>query len=216
MDAKSAQTLREFFSQYKQISYKKKEMILRADDTPSGVYFVESGYVREYSISPQGSELTLFLFKPNDVFPIRWAFTSFVNTKYFESIIPTVVWRAPQVDFLEFLKKNPELLFSLTNYILSRLGMLMDKAEQIIYGNASGKMAYGLVVLVKRFGVEKDGVWTIPLPFTHKDLAALIGSTRETVNVEMHKLMEKGILTHEQQMLVIKDLAYLKSASHME
>jgi CRP-like cAMP-binding protein len=216
VDAQSARQLKEFFGNYKQISYKKQEMILRAEDTPSGVYFVESGYVREFSISPSGNELTLFLFRPNDVFPIRWAFTSFVNVKYFESFTEAVVWRAPQADFLKYLKEHPDLLFSLTNYILTRLGMLMDKAEQIIYGDAAGKMAYGLVVLTNRFGVEKDGIWTIPLPFTQKDLAALIGSTRETVSVEMQKLVNEGIITHEKQMLTIKNLDFLKNASHME
>ena len=92
MDDASKQLLTEFFRNYKKISYKKREMILRAEDIPSGVYFIESGSVREYSIFPNGEELTLFLSNPGDAFPVRWAFTGTVNTRNFEAFTDTVVW----------------------------------------------------------------------------------------------------------------------------
>lgn len=216
MDDISKQQLTEFFSRYKKISYKKREVILRADDTPSGVYFIESGHVREYSIFPHGQELTLFLSNPKDVFPIRWTFTNNVNTKFFEAFTPTVIWRAPQPEFLAFLKQNPELLFQLNAYTLTRWSFFLEKTEQLVYGDASGKIAYILLMLAQRHGVAEHGVWKMTIPFTHKDLAAFCGSSRETISIEMQKLVKLGVVQDEQQMLAITDLDYLKTASHIE
>ncbi len=216
MDEQYIQELTAFFSTYKKISYKRHEVILRADDTPSGVYFIESGHVREYALFPQGQELTLFLSNPGDVFPVRWTFTGSVNTKFFEAFTPTVVYRAPQEAFLTFLKQHPDLLFSFTAYTLTRWSFFLEKTEQLVYGHATGKIAYILVMLAQRHGKEKNGIWEISLPFTHKDLAAFLGSTRETVSVEMQKFVKKGVLTHEQQIVTIHDLGYLKKASQME
>jgi CRP/FNR family transcriptional regulator len=216
MDEQSIQQLSTFFSTYKKIVYKKREIILRAEDTPSGVYFIESGYVREYAIFPEGQELTLFLSNPKDVFPIRWTFTSSVNTKFFEAFTPTVVYRAPQEAFLAFLKQNPDLLFSFTAYTLTRWSFFLEKTEQLVYGSATGKIAYILLMLMQRHGKKEDGVWKIAVPFTHKDLGSLMGSTRETVSIEMQKLIKNGVITHEQQLLTIHDVAFLKNASQME
>ena len=41
----------EFFEVYPTLNFKKKETILRAGDTPSGVYFLKKGYARLYSLS---------------------------------------------------------------------------------------------------------------------------------------------------------------------
>jgi CRP/FNR family transcriptional regulator len=77
-------------------------------------------------------------------------------------------------------------------------------------------MAYILLMLVKRHGVEENGIWKLLLPFTHKDLAPFMGSTRETVTIEMQKLIKQGVLSGEGQMVTINDLDFLKAASQIE
>jgi CRP/FNR family transcriptional regulator len=92
----------------------------------------------------------------------------------------------------------------------------LEKTEQLVYGSATGKIAYILLMLMQRHGKKEDGVWKIAVPFTHKDLGSLMGSTRETVSIEMQKLIKNGVITHEQQLLTIHDVAFLKNASQME
>ena len=73
------------------------------------LYFIYKGYVRLYSISESGQELTLIIFKPKDVFPIRWAVVN-GSPYYCEAITSVEVAKAPRDKFLEFSEKSPEVL----------------------------------------------------------------------------------------------------------
>jgi len=63
-----------YFSQFNIIKYSKGETILRGGDTPQGVYFIKSGFVKLGSIYREGKELTLALYKTGDFFPVVWTF----------------------------------------------------------------------------------------------------------------------------------------------
>ena len=69
---------KEFDTFYKQFTirdYKKGEMLIRADDDPQGIFCLTKGYIRQYTISSLGTELTLHILKPTSYFPMVWALT---------------------------------------------------------------------------------------------------------------------------------------------
>lgn len=198
-----------FFSQFKPLLYKKRETVFRADDTPQGVYFIKKGYVRVYSVSAEGQELTLFILQPNDFFPVRWAVTGEPIRYSYETLTTAELRRAPRNIFTSFLKEHPDLLFEITGRILVRLGSILQRMEYLVYGNAHAKVAAILFILTKSFGKQS----TLPFPLTHRDLAALIGVTRETVSLEMEKLYKKNIVAHKSHFVTISDIEKLKKES---
>ncbi|OGH12921.1 MAG: hypothetical protein A2776_02410 [Candidatus Levybacteria bacterium RIFCSPHIGHO2_01_FULL_40_10] len=205
--------LEEFFSEFRRITYKKRELIIRADETPSGLYFIYKGFVRLYSISESGQELTLIIFKPKDLFPIRWAVVN-GSPYYCEAITSVEVAKAPRDKFLEFSEKNPEVLSELLTKVLTRLGGLLERMEYSVFGNAYQKVASILVICAERFGREKDGEIVIRVPLTHKDLANLVGLTRETTSVELKKLEKLGLCEKEGSRFLIKNLKKLKDEAN--
>lgn len=57
--------LEQFFSQFNSHHlYQKGKILLRADDNPSGVFYLAKGFARLYGISPEGQEITFNIFKP--------------------------------------------------------------------------------------------------------------------------------------------------------
>ena len=53
---------------------------------------------------------------------------------------------------------------------------------------------YGLLIFLSHiYGVKRGGEIVIGTPFTHGDLANLIGSTRQWVTVQLTRLQENGI-----------------------
>lgn len=46
MDEKIERKLQNFFSQYKELQYKKGEMLVRAGDTPQGIFYLTQGSVK--------------------------------------------------------------------------------------------------------------------------------------------------------------------------
>jgi len=205
--------LQKFFSKGKLLRYKRRETILRSGDSPQGVYFVNKGYIRLYSISESGEELTLIIFKPHDFFPMMWAINGTANENYLEAITDAQLYRSPKADFLHFLADNSDVSFDLTSHILIRMGGLLKRMEHLAFGSASQKVASILMICAERFGEKKGDGAIIHIPLTHRDVAMLVGMTRETVSIEIKKLERKGIIEYAGRSIFIKDTRKLQKES---
>lgn len=213
MDKDSRQKLGSFFSQFKLLHYKKNAIILRPEDSPQGVYYLHKGYVRLYALSQDGEELTLIIFKPEDFFPMMWAINDIQTPYYLEAMTAIELWRVSRSQFLDFIKENPDILFELTSRIVTRLGGLLERMEYLVFGNAYQKVASILAICAQRFGEKEGGQIKINVPLTHKDIAMLLGLTRETVSLEMKKLEKKGIITYHGRMIFAKNGQKLENES---
>lgn len=191
-------------------------MILRGGDTPQGVYFINKGYIKDYSISKEGEELTLIIFKPEDFFPIRWVFNDKPNQHYFEAMTIVELRRCSKEDFIAFIKTNPEVFLELTKHIVLRLGGMMQRMEYLAFGNAYEKVSSIIMICAERFGEKNGEEISIPMPLTHKDLAMLVGMTRETVSIEVKKLEKKGIIDYKKHLIIVKDIKKLLIGSLAE
>ena len=85
---------------------KKKELLIRADDDPSGIFYLKKGFVREYAITKKGDELVVNMFKPVSFFPMSWAINNTPNMYFFEAVTDLRVWRAPKDKALAFFKNK--------------------------------------------------------------------------------------------------------------
>jgi CRP-like cAMP-binding protein len=202
----ATQKLNSFFSKFKNYHYKKGEVILRGGDVPQGVYFIYKGYVRDYSISREGEGLTLFIFKAEDFFPMQWVFNDRTVPHYFEAMTAVELWRCPKEDFISFIKANPEIFFELISRIMLRLGGLLQRMEYLAFGNAHQKVASILMICAERFGKKREENIIVQVPLTHKDLAMVVGMTRETVSIEMRKLERKKIISYKKHLIIIKNM----------
>lgn len=211
-----AQKLESFLSQFKLLSYKKRDIILRPDDIVLGIFCIKKGYVRVYSLSRDGEELTLIIFKPGDFFPLHWVLNNTPNIYTLEAMTSVEVWRVPKEQFVFFVKDHPDVLLELTRRILIRLGGLLDRMEHLVFGNAYEKVASILVILAQRFGKLEGNAIVIPILLTHKDIAALIGITRETVSTEIKKLENDGYIEYKGRFIVVKSPARLQKESAVD
>jgi CRP/FNR family transcriptional regulator, cyclic AMP receptor protein len=195
-----------FFSVYPVSRYKRKDLILHANDNPSSVFYIKSGYVRVYRLSEQGEELTLTILKPHDFFPLTYGMTAPVNPYYLEAITPLDLWRASQEKFLTFVKANPAVLFELTNRILVKFDGMVSRMEQMVFSNAYVKVATMLLICAKRFGKTDGDSSVVQVPLTHRDIATLVGITRETASLEMKKLEKQGFVGKLGRLFVVKQM----------
>jgi len=202
------------FSNSRPIFYKRRQVILRPEDTPTGVYYLKKGFVRLYTVSESGEELTLIIFKSGNFFPVMWAINNRQNIEYLEAMTEAEVWRVSRETFLEFLKQHPEMQFEVTRSLLARLDGLLERIKYLVFGNAYQKVASMLVICGERFG-EKKGVTTlIKLPLTHYDIANLTGLTRETTSIEIKRLERAGLILHQGRFILINNMNKLQKEAH--
>jgi CRP-like cAMP-binding protein len=163
-----------------------------------------------YSISSQGEELSINIYKPTSFFPMAWVLNDTISHFYFETVTPVTIYRAPKEEFLVFLKTHPDVLFNLVQRIYKGLDGYFTRMEYLMSGNAEARLITELIIYAKRFGQKTDKGIEVNFQLTEKDLASQTGITRETVSRQLSKLKEKGLIEFKKKTLTVKDLSMLE------
>ncbi len=125
-----------FYKQFQIRNYKKGEILIRADDNPQGIFCLIKGYVREYTISKAGFELTLHILKPISYFPMVWAVNGTPNVYYFEALTEVEVGRAPKEQVVDFIKDKPTIIFELLSELIEDYAESLKRIEHLVFSDA--------------------------------------------------------------------------------
>lgn len=211
MNTDKTKEFEEFYKQFSIREYKKGEMLIRADDDPQGIFCLTKGYVRQYTISKAGFELTLHILKPISYFPMVWAVNGTPNVYFFEALTPVEVGRAPRDQVVNFIKDRPVVIFELMSELLEDYAETLTRMEHLVFSDAYRRVISVLLYIAKHFGVKKGGEIIVDHRFTQQDIATLVGVARETASNELTKLEKKGLIKYIDHSMSFKNLDKLNS-----
>jgi CRP-like cAMP-binding protein len=205
-----SEKLKALFHGGRQLNYQKNATIIQAGETPRGVYFIETGIIKIYSLSKQGDEHIHHFFGPGDFFPIIWLFRHGIRNMFYEALSPTATWLVPREIFKDFVTNNPDVTYELLEEMIDRYSLFAGRIDNLLYSDALERTAHRLLSLVNRFGVSSGKGIKVDALITHEDLAHSISTTRETFGRSMGRLQQKGIISYdEQHHILINDLPAL-------
>lgn len=221
---KGKNTLLTFFARSKPYRYAPGEAILRADDTPSGVYWIEKGFVKVYSITEEGNEKLHIIYKTGELFPLIWVFSNVTKDVFYEAFGEVVLRRSSKEEFLAFLKtsctnlRGCSLLFELVERVIDLLDVHIDRVDNLEITKAYPRLVAMLLHLAKRFGRKEGKSIKIDIRLTHSDIANSVNMTRETASREMERLQRKGLIKYQVKLIIIKNIEELKEelSAHYE
>ncbi len=189
--------IEKLFSSGRRLSYKKGEVIQRANETPQGVYFISRGYVKEYSIGKDGSEHFQVLYAPHELFSIIWAYLDVEQNVYREALTDTVIYRVSAEEMLTATQTNPKLLKEVTVLLMWQMHTLKARVENYSFTSAYDKVAYRLLYLAGRFGERRKDGWFITLESRHQQIAEALSVTRETASRMIEKMERDGLIKQD-------------------
>lgn len=200
-----------FYKQFVVRSYKKGEMMIRADDDPQGIFCLTKGYVRQYTISKTGLELTLYILKPVSYFPMVWAINGTPNEYFFEALTDIEVGRAPRDQVVNFIKDKPTIIFELMSGLLEDYAETLKRVEHLVFSDAYRRVISVLIYIAKHFGEKHNKGIIVHHRFTQQDIATLVGVARETASNEMVKLEKRGLVTYVNHSILFENMTKLNS-----
>jgi CRP/FNR family transcriptional regulator, cyclic AMP receptor protein len=204
------QVFEDFFSQFQLRHYKQGEILIRADDDPQGIFCLTKGYVRQYTISKTGIELTLHILQPISYFPMVWAINGTPNVYYFEALTPVEIGRAPRKQVVNFIKNKPDLIFALMSELLERYDESLTRIEHLVFSDAYRRVISVLLYIAKYFGEIYGDEVIVKHRFTHQDVATLVGVARETTSLELSKLAKKKLVTFVEHAMIFSNVPLLE------
>lgn len=211
MEPSVQKKLADFFSGYRPLNFKKGEILIRPADSITDIYFLKKGFVKQYTTSEDGDEVSIHIFKPTSFFPIMLALSDAENSYFFEAMNHVEVVKAPKGETLEFIKEEPEILFDLCRRFAAGLNGLAKRIDALMFESAYKRVSSLLLYLGKRFGEKKRGGILIQLTLPHKDIASWVNLTRETTSRQLEKLAKMGIITYKNRLILIKDIKMLEN-----
>ena len=179
--------------------YPKKRTIIFQGETPRSVYILKSGIVKVYGITSEGDQRTVTLLSAGDIFPTSWVFSKTeTSIYYYEAASDCLVLAVTKEDYMEALNTNAELKEQTFQTYMSHYIASTMHVYALEHSHARDKLIYILQYLTTRFGEkEEDGKIRIALRLSHQDIAEMVGITRETAAVELHKLKRKGYISYQ-------------------
>jgi CRP/FNR family transcriptional regulator len=105
------------------------------------------------------------------------------------------------------LKVNPEYLYTLMMFFAAELKESEKRMRNLAHMTTKGRIAYALVSLEEKFGIDQEGFLGIVL--SRQDLASYTGTTYETLFKMMNELAAENILGFFEKKIIIKNKAAL-------
>ncbi|MCD6486004.1 MAG: Crp/Fnr family transcriptional regulator [Syntrophobacterales bacterium] len=201
----------------KRRSLKKGEALFRKGDEGTSLYIVKSGSVKIVLPSDMGDEVAPAILSEGDCFGEMALLDGMPRSADVVALEPSELLVLNQKDFMAFLKGNEAAIQPILSYLSIRLRKTDDLLEDAYFLNISTRFARRLVELSGKYGYQKkegDPV-QIDLRLTQKDLASIVGATRESINKELKVLRERGLVGTKGNTLLILNPERLKRRAHL-
>ena len=181
------------------------EFVYTPGDAADAVFAVESGRVKIVRTSAAGSESIVGIRNPGDVFGELTAMQDgAVRSTSAIAIDPGSVLRVDATTFFRRLREDVRLARSFARGVSIRLAAIERDLTELAGKSVAGRLVDTLGRLAADHGVvERDGRVRIALNLTHKDLADLIGTSRETLTKELSVLADVGLVRVAQRSIVL-------------
>lgn len=205
------QALLDLFKKGSRLAYKKSELIIRAHDTPGGVYYIESGLVKAYDLTRYGEENLLIIRKEREIFPIIWAVTNSNWHVMYEALSPTIVYRLERQKYLDAISSRSDLLPPLLDITLEMYRIQSKRILNLGYRTARERLVSFLLIMNERFGAQTPKGVIIQAPLRQQDIASSINTSRETASRELSALEKKHLIAVEKMQITLKDVQALRN-----
>lgn len=188
----------------------RKTCLYRAGEVADHVYCLHGGRVTALRAAEGSRAVTLGIYGPGDVFgesclwnPSPREHDAVASTSVLYAAIPRALLRL-------LLDEHPAAALLLAEQAIARRELVIRRLSVAMSTSVRARLADQLLALAE-FGSDLPEGRALALSLTHHELAALIGTTRETVSVELQRLRREGLVLTRRRQIVLRDLPRLRA-----
>jgi CRP/FNR family transcriptional regulator len=185
--------------------FKKGEILVYQGDEPEALYGIISGFVKAHDVSKDGIEQFIWLAKHRDVIPLEWLFALTKKSPFFYTAFTDVTaYMIDKQQFLDVIKDKSDALLVIAEAISTKYSHIAQHLNAAQKPRAREKLMHLLNFIAMRFTqADPDGMERVEVPFTHQDIASLLGLTRETTTLALHRLKDEGYVSYDKNRFYI-------------
>jgi CRP/FNR family transcriptional regulator, cyclic AMP receptor protein len=190
--------------------WKKQSHVFLQGDPLENVYFINDGKIKIYKSDINGKEQIVAIAKKGEMFPHVGFFRKGDYPAYAEVLESSTLIAVPISKFETVLIENPELCIKVFKVLGEKIVDLQNRLEEQILNNTYEQIIKLLIRLAQKHGKEQeDGTILLKSEFTNKDLANMIGTTRETISRTLTKMKKDELIEVDEEGNMIVDVEIL-------
>lgn len=192
--------------------YEQGEVIFREGDPGEVLYMVQTGQVRIFVNSLDGSETSVILFgRAGDIFGELAVIDGLPRSATAVALDKTTLYTIQRQTFSQHMRHMPQLSFNFMHELTKKVRYNTRQMDSLTSLPVPQRLARKLMELAQNYGrVQANGV-VIDMTLTQSNLASLIGATRESTNKALRDFRQKEWILLEQGQITILDPEALRA-----
>ncbi len=197
------------------IEGRRRKFIYRAGEQADALYAIVKGRIKLCRIEPNSDrEAVIDILPQGSLFGDSALYSSAgLRENCAVAYEACLLLKIPADEFKSALDEDP----ALHDYTLRLIGQRLERAEQRLADFAlnaiPARLDRLLVDFSHRYGVrESDGV-LIDIPLPHREIASIVGSTRESVTVRLNAMRREGTIEFVNRRILVKRPEWLIPAT---
>lgn len=201
----SSDALRRLAAESRHRRFRAGEVIFYQAEPGSTCHIVVRGRVRVLLVGEDGRELAVRILGPGEIVGEMALLEDLPRSASVEALEETETLELHRDVLLYSLRTSPALALSLLRDLSARLRYLTEQAEGLASLTVAERLMRQLRQLAEWSGIPVPGGVRIVPPMTQQELAALIGTSRESVNRALVRLRHQGKLRLDGGWIVLLD-----------
>jgi CRP-like cAMP-binding protein len=187
--------------------FKKDDFIYFEDEQSEHIYLIAEGRVKIGSYTEDGKEVTKAILSAGEIFGELALIGQEKHTDFAQSMDNnTTIYPMNIDDMHELMAHNKALSLKIYKLLGLRIKKLERKVESLVFKDSRTRIVEFLRDWANEKG-KKVGFETMMKNYlTHKDIAALTGTSRQTVTTILNELKEKNIINFDRRRILVRDM----------
>ncbi len=207
----STPALKDFDEIRSSTTYPEGAVLFLEKQEPRGIFVLCAGEVKLSISSSGGKTLILRIARPGEVLGLMATLSGVPYEVTAETIRPCQVAYIRREDFLRFIAKHPEAYQNVMRQMTSLYQGACNQLRTVGLSSSAPEKLARLLLDWSANGKETEQGTQVKLPLTHEEIAALIGTTRETVTRTLSEFKSNHLVALHGSNLMISNRPALES-----
>jgi CRP/FNR family transcriptional regulator len=186
-------------------TYPARSFVFMQGEPLDRVFFILSGKVKINKTDLSGKEQIVSILEDGDMFPHAGFFRKGNFPAHAEILETSELIVIPVGQFEQILLTYPELCMKMFKVLGEKIVDLQNRLEEKILRDTYEQIVMLLLRLCKSNGEKVGDRYKLTTHFTNRELANMIGTSRETINRTINRLRKKDMIeTDEEGYFLIK------------
>jgi CRP-like cAMP-binding protein len=182
------------------LTYDKGAAIYFTDDRADSIFLIATGKVKISYYSEDGDEVVRGILSKGEMFGELALLGERRRRDIATAIIDGTVLCPVSIDQLhDLMKDNQELNFKIYKLIGLKLKKLERRIDNLVFKDVRTRLIDFILELLEERGVKRNDHWMVEHYYTHKNIANLIGTSRQTVTTTLNELKADGLLDFDRK-----------------